>query len=91
MLLERDITGYKQSATVCVLNEDVYSKLSLRNKNLCKQRDAHPQIEFDFDEKHNNTLKVVFVEHHVPFNVYDSHRSQIQFEDEDHAVYIGFR
>ena len=31
-------------------------------------------------------LKVVFVEHHKPFNVYVYHRSQIQFEDEDHAV-----
>jgi len=37
------------------------------------------------------TLKVVFVEHHTHFNVYVSQRSQIQFEVEDHAVYISFR
>jgi len=24
----------------------------LLNENLCKQRAPHPQIEFDFDEKH---------------------------------------
>jgi len=37
------------------------------------------------------SFKVVFVEHHTPLNVYVSHRSQIQFEDEDHAVNISFR
>jgi len=37
------------------------------------------------------TFKVVFVEHLTHFNVYVSQRSQIQFEDEDHAVYISFR
>jgi len=31
---------------------------------------------------------VVFVEHHTFFNVYVSYRSQIQLEDENHAVYI---
>ena len=34
---------------------------------------------------------MVFVEHHTHFNVYVSQRSQIQFEDEDHAVYMSFR
>jgi len=48
-------------------------------ENTRKQRDPHPQIEF------------VFVEHHTHFNVYVSQRSQIQLEDEDHAVYISFR
>jgi len=43
------------------------------------KRDSHPQIEFDF------------VEHHKHFNVYVSQRSQIQFEAEEHAVYISFR
>jgi len=37
------------------------------------------------------TVKVVFVEHHTHFNVYVSQRSQIQFEEEDRAVYIRFR
>jgi len=32
-----------------VLNEDM---LLLLNKNLCKQHDPHPHIEFDFVEKH---------------------------------------
>ena len=36
------------------------------------------------------TLKVVFVEHHTQFNVFVSQRSQIHFEDEDHAVYMNF-
>jgi len=47
--------------------------------------------QFDFDEKHNYTLKVFFVEHHTPFNVYVSHRRKIQFEDEVLAVYTSFR
>ena len=38
-----------------------------------------------------HTLKVVFVEHHTHFNVYVSQRSQIQFEDENHAIYMSFR
>jgi len=37
------------------------------------------------------TLKVVFIEHYTHFNVYVSQRSQIQFEGEDHAVYMSFR
>jgi len=37
------------------------------------------------------TLKVVFVEHHTHFYVYVSQRSQIQFEDQDHDVYISFK
>jgi len=36
------------------------------------------------------TLKVVFVEQHTHFYVYVSKRSQIQFEDEDHAIYMSF-
>jgi len=51
----------------------------LLNENSCKQHDPHPQIEFDF------------VEHHTHFNVYVSQRSQIQFEDYDHALYMSFR
>ena len=54
----------------------------------CKQHDPHPQIQFDFVEKH--TFKVVFVEHHTHFNVYVSQRSEIQFEDYDHAIYMSF-
>jgi len=37
------------------------------------------------------TLKVVFVEHLTHVNVYVSQRSQIQFEDEDHAIYMSLR
>jgi len=62
----------------------------LLNENSCKQHDPHPQIELDF-VKDTYTLKVVFVEHHTHVNVYVSQRSQIQFEDEAHAVYLGFR
>ena len=36
------------------------------------------------------TLKVVFVEHHTRICVYVSLRSQIQFEDENHAIYMSF-
>jgi len=36
-------------------------------------------------------VKVVFVEHHTHFNVYVSQRSQNQFEDKDHAIYMSFR
>ena len=38
-----------------------------------------------------NTLKCVWCSTKTPFNVYVSQRSQIQFEDEDHAVYMSFR
>ena len=61
-----------------VFNKDM--KLLL-DENSYKQHDSHPQIEIDIVEKHNYTLKVVFVEHHTHFNVYVSQRSQIQFED----------
>ena len=50
----------------------------------------HANTAFVYERLHIRTLKVVFVEHHTHFNVYVSHRSQIQFEDEDHAVYISF-
>ena len=30
-------------------------------------------------------------EHHTHFNVYVSQRSQIQFEDKNHAIYMSFR
>ena len=33
----------------------------------------------------------VYVSQQDHFNVYVSQRSQIQFEDEDHAAYISFR
>jgi len=36
-------------------------------------------------------LTVVFVEHHTPLHVYVSHRSQIQFEDEDHTIHNSVR
>jgi len=36
------------------------------------------------------TLNVVFVEHHTHFYVYVSQRSQVQFEDDDHAIYMSF-
>jgi len=38
-----------------------------------------------------NTLKCVWCSTKTTFNVYVSQRSQIQFEDEDHAVYMSFR
>ena len=41
--------GTIKASQVVVLNEDM--KLLL-NENLWKQRDPHPQIEFDFVEKH---------------------------------------
>jgi len=79
-------TGYNQSVTGC---------RSQRRQCSCystKTHDPHPQIEYDFDEKHIQCiLKVVFVEHHTQFNVDVSYRRQIQFEDADHAVYISFR
>jgi len=37
------------------------------------------------------TLKCVWCSTTTTFNVYVSQRSQIQFEDEDHAVYMSFR
>jgi len=33
----------------------------LLNENLCRQRDPHPQIEFDFGEKHNLYIKMCIV------------------------------
>jgi len=60
-------------------------------KSITYEKNVHPQIEFDFVEKHILTVKVVFVEHHTHFNVYVSQPSQIQFKDEDRAVYIRFR
>jgi len=36
-------------------------------------------------------LKVVFVEPHTHLNVYVSQQRQIQFEDEDRAIYMSFR
>jgi len=42
-------TGYKQSVTVC----GSYEVMSLLlNENLCKQRDPHIEVKFDFYEKH---------------------------------------
>ena len=38
-----------------------------------------------------NTIKCVWCSTKTTFNVYVSQRSQIQFEDEDHAVYMSFR
>jgi len=38
-----------------------------------------------------NALKCVWCSTKTTFNVYVSQRSQIQFEDEDHAVYTSFR
>jgi len=38
-----------------------------------------------------NTLKCVWCSTKTTFNVNVSQRSQIQFEDEDHAVYMSFR
>jgi len=38
-----------------------------------------------------NTLKCVWCSMKTTFNLYVSHRSHIQFEDEDHAVYMSFR
>jgi len=34
---------------------------------------------------------MVFVENQIHFTVYVSQRSQIQFEDKEHAVYMSFR
>ena len=42
------------------------SHVVVTNENLCKQRDPHLEIEFDFDEKHIH-LKWSIVEHHTPF------------------------
>jgi len=61
-----------------VLNENMQLLLK---ENLCKQRDPHPQIDFDFDEKHN-TSKGVWCSTKNTFNVYVSHRSQIVKADE---------
>jgi len=41
--------GTNKTSQFMVLNEDMYLLL---NENLCKQRDPHPQIEFNFDKKH---------------------------------------
>ena len=41
--------------------------------------------------KHNYTLKCVWFSKKTTFNVYVSQRSQTQFEDEDHAVFMSFR
>ena len=38
-----------------------------------------------------NTLKYVWCSTKTTFNVYVSQRSQIQFEDEDHVVYMSVR
>jgi len=38
-----------------------------------------------------NTIKCVWCSTKTTFNVYVSQRSQIQFEDKDHAVYMSFR
>ena len=47
-------TGYNQSVTGRWELQPVTLWLYpvLLNENLCKQRDSHPQIEFDFDKKH---------------------------------------
>jgi len=46
----------------------------LLKENLCKQRD--PQIDFDFDEKHN-TSKGVWCSTKNTFNVYVSHEVKL--------------
>jgi len=61
-------------------------------KTHINKRDTNPQIQFDFVEKHiQYTLKCVWCSTKTTFNVYVSQRSQIQFEDENHAVYKSFR
>jgi len=43
------ITGYNQSVTGCGSQR---RHVVITQRNLCRQRDPHPQIEFDFVEKH---------------------------------------
>ena len=70
--------GTIKASQVVVLNEDMQLLL---NENSYKQPNSNPKIEFNFVEKHNLNIK----------NVCGAQRSQIQFEDEDHAFYMSFR
>ena len=47
--------GTIKASQVVVLNEDLQS---LPNENSYKQRDPHPQIEFDLVEKHIHVRKM---------------------------------
>jgi len=47
--LSPNTQGTIEASKVVVLNEAMWL---LFNENLCKQCDPHPQIEFDFDQKH---------------------------------------
>ena len=81
--------GTIKAALVVVPDEDNAMQLLL-NENSYTQRDPNPKIEFDFVEK-TYTLKCGCCSTMTTFNVlvYVSQLSQIQFEDEDHAVYIS--
>ena len=77
------ITGYKASEVV-VLNEN--SVVVTQRKQMLTAWSSSSNLIWLRWETY--ILKVVFVEHHT--HVYVSQRSQIQFEDEDHAIYMGF-
>ena len=57
----------------------------------CRQKSRKKQLNLTL--LRHIYIKVVFVEHHTHFNVlvYVSQRIKIEFEDEDHAVYISVR
>ena len=86
-------TGYNQSVTGCGSQRrqcscystkfNVNSMILILKLNMISMRNIFRWETY--------TLKVVFVEHHTQFNVDVSHRSQIQFEDEDHTLYISIR
>ena len=83
-------TGYNQSVTGCG---------SQRRQCICYSTKIHVKsmiliLKLNMTSMRNIYIKsgkVVFVEHHTQFNVDVSHRSQIQFEDGHHAVYMSFR
>jgi len=75
------ITGYNQSFTGCGSQRKQCSCYSTKTN-------VHSNLIGLHWEKY--TLKVVFVEHHTQICVYVSQRSQIQFEDEDRAIYMRF-
>jgi len=87
LLILVECTGYKQSVTGCG-SQRRHVVVTQRKLVWTAWSSSSNWIWLRWE---TFTLKVVFVEHHKHFNEYVSQRSQIQFEDEDHAVYISFR
>jgi len=79
--------GTIKTSQVVVLNKD---SVVVTQRKLMKTACTSPS-NWIWLRCETYTLKVVFVEHHIHFNVYVSQQSQIHFEDKDHAIYMSFR